>query len=429
MTRPFLLRKYFPMINSRSQCVSTKIGIVLLVAIASILPNSGCESSVPVIAEQPVPKVTTAAVIAQEVIDYDDYTGRTEASEIVEVRPRVFGYLTDILFQDGDLVKEGQTLFTIESDEYDAIHKQSLSKIALWEAKAGLAKANLARRDKLLASQVITQEEHEEFSAAVREADAATEAARADANRTAVDLKYTEVKAQINGRVDRAFVSKGNLLTGGLTSGTLLTKIVNEQPMYVYFDVDERSMLRYLRQRKENRDSAPGSLRELEIACYVQLADEKDFPHEGKLDFAASEVDIGTGTARLRGVFTNENRALVSGMFVRVRVPVSKPYQALLVPESSLGADQDVKYLYVVEKDGTAARRPVELGAQRGELRIIKSGVQSGEQVIVKGLQRVRPGQKVEAEPEKQTSADESVPHATEETKPTTTREEKRQES
>ncbi|MFN0196007.1 MAG: efflux RND transporter periplasmic adaptor subunit [Planctomycetaceae bacterium] len=427
MSRPFLLQKHIPKISIFNQRSEAKVSVVLLATIASILSNSGCESSAPVVAEQPVPKVTIAAVIAQEVTDYDDYTGRTEASEIVEVRPRVFGYLTDTHFQDGDLVKEGQTLFTIESDEYDAIHKQSLSKIALWEAKAELAKANLARRDKLLASQVITQEEHEEYSAAVREANAATEAARADANRTAVDLKYTDVKAQINGRVDRALVSKGNLLTGGLSSGTLLTKIVNEQPMYVYFDVDERSMLRYMRQRKENRDSAPGSLRELDIACYLQLADEKDFPHEGKLDFAASEVDVGTGTARLRGVFTNENRALISGMFVRVRVPVSKPYQALLVPESSLGADQDVKYLYVVEKDGTATRRPVELGAQRGELRIVKSGVQSGEQVIVKGLQRVRPGQKVEAEVEKQPAAV-SVPQATEETKPTIPQDEKRQE-
>jgi RND family efflux transporter MFP subunit len=193
-------------------------------------------------------------------------------------------------------------------------------------------------------------------------------------------------------------VSKGNLLTGGQTSGTLLTKIVNEQPMYVYFDVDERSLLRYMRQRPENRDAAPGSLREIKIPCYLQLADEQDFSHEGQLDFIETEVKPGTGTARLRGVFANKNRELASGLFVRVRIPVSKPYEALLIPEQALATDQNIKFVYVVGDDGTATRRTVELGAQRGEMRIVTSGLKAGEQVIVKGLQRVKPGQKVEAE-------------------------------
>ncbi len=345
-----------------------------------------------------MPKVTTTNVVEQETTDFDEYTGRTEASEAVEIRARVFGYLKTIQFQDGDFVKEGQTLFTVEPDEYDAIYKQSLSKIAVWESKLKVAKANLARREKTLASKATTREEYEEYAAAVTEAEASIAAAKADANRTAVDLKYTIVKAPISGRIDRAFVTKGTLLTGGISSGTLLTKIVKEQPMYVYFDVDERSLLRYMRQREETRESAPGSLRKLGIDCYVRLADEKDFAHQGKLDFVESEVTSTTGTARLRGEFANQDRAMASGLFVRVRVPASKPYQALLIPERALATDQDIKFVYVVGSDGIATRRNVELGNQRGDMRIITAGLKAGEPVIVKGLQRVRPGQKVEAE-------------------------------
>lgn len=350
--------------------------------------------------QEVVPKVTTVGVVQEETTDFDEYTGRTEASEAVEIRARAFGYLRSIDFHDGDFVKEGQTLFTIEPDEYKAIHEQSLSKIALWESKLEVAKANLARRKTLLPKGTITREEYEEYVAAEREAAAAVVTAKADANRTAVDLKYTTLKAPISGRIDRAFVTKGALLTGGVSSGTLLTKIVKEQPMYVYFDVDERSLLRYMRQRDQSRESAPGSLRKLGIDCFIQLADEKDFSHQGKLDFAESEVTSTTGTARLRGEFPNTDRALASGLFVRVRVPASKPYKALLIPERALATDQDIKFVYVVGGDGIAARRNVALGNQRGDLRIITSGLEAGEQVIIKGLQRVRPGQKVDAEAE-----------------------------
>jgi RND family efflux transporter MFP subunit len=361
-------------------------------------------------AEQPVPKVTVTAVIPQETIDSDEYTGKTEASETVEVRARVFGYLKTIEFKDGDyvagpeigpsgeVIKEGQVLFTIEPDEYEAIHQQSLSRIDLNKANLELAKAKHARNEKLVTTGAVTREEYEETLAAVQSAEATITAAMADANRTAVDLKYTVLRAPISGRIDRALVSKGNLLTGGQGSGTLLTQIVNDQPMYVYFDVDERSLLKYMRQRSESRAKAPGSLRDAGIPCYMQLADEDDFPHEGWLDFAASEVDPGTGTARIRGVFANEDRALASGLFVRVRIPVSEPYQALLIPEQALATDQNIKFVYIVGSDGAAEQRTVQLGAPRGAMRIITSGLEAGERVIVKGLQRVKPGQKVEAE-------------------------------
>jgi RND family efflux transporter MFP subunit len=373
----------------------------LIATIAIVWTCSGCDRTPAASAVQAVvPKVTTMDVIEQETTDFDEYTGRTEASEAVEIRARVFGYLKTIQFQDGDFVKEGQTLFTVEPDEYEAIHQQSLSKIAVWESKLQVAKANLARREKTVASKVTSREEYEEYRAAVQEAEASIAAAKADSNRTAVDLKYTVIKAPITGRIDRAFVTKGALLTGGVSSGTLLTKIVKEQPMYVYFDVDERSLLRYMRQRDPAPEAAPGSLRKLNMDCFVQLADEKDFPHEGKLDFVASEVTATTGTARVRGEFANKDRALASGLFVRVRVPASKPYEALLIPERALATDQDIKFVYVVGSDGVATRRNVELGKPRGDMRIITAGLQAGDHVIVKGLQRVRPGQKVDAEME-----------------------------
>jgi RND family efflux transporter MFP subunit len=369
----------------------------LAIGLVWVLPLVwGCNRAAPAATEQPVPKVTVTPVVSQETIDADDYTGQTEASESVDIHARVFGYLKSIDFKDGDFVEEGQTLFTIEPDEYEAIHQQSLAKINLHSANLALAKAKHARNESLVKTGAVSREEFEETLTAVKSEEAAIEAAKADANRTEVDLKYTVLKAPISGRIDRALVSKGNLLTGGTGSGTLLTKIVKEKPMYVYFDVDERSLLKYMKMRKP--DEAPGNLRDLGIPCSLQLADEDDFSHEGQLDFASAEVNKSTGTARIRGVFPNEDRSLVSGLFVRVRIPVSKPYQALMVPERALASDQNLKFVYVVGSDGAANRRSVELGEQRGEMRIVSSGLEAGERVIVKGLQRVRPGQKVEAE-------------------------------
>lgn len=376
-----------------------------LLLLTALLPGlvllAGCKGSAASgTAEQPIPKVTTIAVAERETTDMDEYTGWTEASEIVEVRSRVFGFLKTIKFTDGQDVNEGDELFIIEPDEYEAIYNQSLSRIELQTAQLEVNKAKLARRANLVKSGAVSKEEYEEAIADVKTSEASIKAAEADAKRTFIDLKYTVIKSPITGRIDRNYVSQGNLLTGGATSGTLLTKIVQEQPMYVYFDVDERSTLKYMRQRKDVAQ-LPGNLTKSDIKCYLKLADEKDYTHVGQVEFVSNIADTKTGTTRIRASFPNKKKMLASGMFVRLRIPVSKPYQAVMVPESAIGTNLNIKFVYVVDAEGKAERRTVTLGKQEGELRIIKDGVKPGEQIIFKGLQRVRPGQKVEATPAK----------------------------
>jgi RND family efflux transporter MFP subunit len=365
---------------------------------AAALGGCGAPSMTPPTAAPP--SVTVATALAEDVVDYDEYIGRTEASESVDVRSRVNGFIREVLFEEGAFVKEGEVLFRIESDAYEAIHAQSLAAIDVWKAKLDLAQKKLARVSQLRATGAATQDEYEEFVAAVREAEAAVIAAEADARRTQLDVKYTEVTAPIAGRIDRALVTKGALVTGGLGSGTVLTRIVNTAPIYAYIDVDEQSLLRYQRRVAAARAAgeagggAGATLKAMQIPVFLQLADETGFPHEGQLDFIENRVDSATGTIRLRAVFSNQDRFLSDGLFVRVRIPVSDPYQAVMIPEMAVGRDLSEKFAYVVDGE-VAKHRPLELGDQRGDMRIIKAGIQAGEQVVSRGIQRVRAGEKV----------------------------------
>lgn len=377
-----------------------------MAAVTGLFLSSGCGKP-PAKVELPTPKVTVAVVREVETADFDEYIGSTEASESVEVRTRVYGYLQSIEFKDGDHVKEEQPLFKIEPDDYQAVHNQALAKITVWDTKLELSKVKLARNELLRKTNSVSKEDYEESVAVVKEADALLNAARKDAERSALDLKYTVVTAPISGRIDRAYVTRGNLVTGGAMQGTLLTRIVREQPMFVYFDVDEKSLLNYMRIRKD-REKAPGNLRALKVECLAKLSDENDFFHQGTLDFAANQLDPGTGTIRIRGVFENKDLALTSGLFVRVRIQVNKPYKALMVPERAIGVDQSVKYVYVVGSDHVAVRTTIEPGRQEGEMRIVLGGLKAGDRIITKGLQRVRPNQTVEPEEEQASKAKET---------------------
>jgi RND family efflux transporter MFP subunit len=349
-------------------------------------------------------KIATVQATSKQITDYDEFVGRTGAIETVEVRARVTGYVKQIHFSDGQMVQENDLLFSIEPDVYQAAHQQSLAKIELMKARVGLAKSKLARAKSLIDVKAISQEEYEENVAALTEAQAQETAAQADSQISALDLKYTEVRSPISGRIDRALITPGNIVTGGLGTGTLLTTIVKNDPMYVYFDVDEQSVLRYQRLERQKQPEDPSKtqssnpLKSQEIPCLVQLGDEKDFPHRGKLDFLQNRIDDRTGSIKLRALLDNKDNLLKSGMFVRIRVPVSQPYDAVLVPEASIGVDQDTRYVIAIGSDKKPVRRTVELGRSIGTWRVITKGLDAGTEIVYRGLQRVRPGAEISIE-------------------------------
>ncbi len=377
-----------------------RLSVVATAGIFSPIVLLGCSSSGRV--QQPnrePPVVICTPAIRQEVTDYDEFVGRTEASETVEVAARLSGYLRSVEFDDGQMVEKGDLLAKIEPDEYQAIHDQALANVDLWKSKLKLAQATLARYKELIAQDAVSQSEYDESFAAFEEAQAQVNSAEAATARTELDLKYTEIHAPISGRVDRRFITEGNMVTGGLGAGTILTRIVNDTPMHTYIDVDEQSILDYKRRmRRGGVEPTSGSLRDLNIPCFLQLQDEEDFPHEGYLDFAENRVDASTGTIRIRAVYPNDDHLLQGGLFVRVRIPKGEPYLGVLIPEEAIALDQADRIVYVVNEKNAVERRQVELGARFGSLRSIRSGVEAGENVVYKGLQRVRPGAVVQPE-------------------------------
>lgn len=336
--------------------------------------------------------VTVTRAIERELVDFDDFVGRTEASMSVDVRSRVSGFIESVDFYDGAIVTEGQVLYRIQREEYDAVHKQSLARLEVAEARSELARTKLDRSRQLFEVAAISKEELDENAAAYTTAQAEIASAKADADRTALDVKYTEVLAPIGGKIDRTLVDRGDLVTGGLGSGTMLTRIVKNDPMYAYVQVDERALLRYVRMIEAMglEISSLPELRERQPPCLVQLSDEKKFPTQAFLDFAENQLDAGTGTVRIRAVIRNEAERFAAGMFVRVRIPMSPSYTAVLVPETAIGTELTQKYVFVVDDAGKVSRRNVTVGSRRGEARVILDGIKAGERVIVRGLQRVR---------------------------------------
>ena len=405
-----------------------------LIVAAVAICFSGCKSeSIPPVAKT-APKVVCAPAVVQKITDYDSFVGRTEEAESVEVRSRLSGFLRTIEFTDGAFVKEGDLLATIEPDEYQAIHNQSLARIIQWEAKLDLAQSKLRRAQTLIKTSAISQDELDEAVSSVKEAEASLFAAKSDAARTDLDLKYTKIHSPISGRIDRAMVTPGNMLTGGLGNGTLITRIVSVAPVYAYLDVDESTILGYIRKAQANAaksaaaqpteatqpaqptetagdeaskaangaaaSNARASLRDLNVPCYLQLNDESEAKHQGVLDFVENRVDKTTGTIRIRGIFQNEDGVLRGGMFVRAKVPVSEPYEAVLIPETAIGTDQNFKFAYVIDASNKPIRRNLKLGAAQGPLRIVREGIAAGERVVIRGIQRVRPDVEVDVQME-----------------------------
>jgi RND family efflux transporter MFP subunit len=372
--------------NSTLFCV-----VLILLAYAT---SFGCKGTPPAVVSAPPPAVSVASPLEREVTDYDEYTGRLAAVEEVEVRARVRGYLVKVNFTEGAEVKQGDVLFEIDPRPFQAELDAAKGQVAQWEAKLTRAEADVARNERLLPKGAASQKDLDTAIADRGEARAAIQSARAQVERAALDLEFTKVTAPINGRVSRAHVTKGNLVNAGGGEATLLTTIVAINPIYVYFDVDERALLQYQQAAREQAggNDRPANVREAKIPVQLGLANEEGFPYAGVIDFADNKVDPTTGTIRVRGVFANANRVFTPGLFARVRVPVGDKYQAVLVPDRAIGTDQGQKYLLAVNDKNVVEYRAVKLGRLHDGLRVIQEGVKPSEVVIVNGIQRARPG-------------------------------------
>jgi RND family efflux transporter MFP subunit len=344
----------------------------------------------------PAPKVTVVHPVAREVTEWDEYTARLDAVDSVEIRPRVSGYLQSVHFVDGAMVTQGQPLFTIDPRPYVAALRRTEADVVLTKSKLGLAQKNLARASNLLAGHATSQEEADIRESTVRQAQASLDEALAAVDAAKLDVEFTEVTAPVSGRVGRKLVTEGNLINGGVgTQGTLLTTIVSLDPIYAYFEADEGAFLKYSRLAQTGQ--RPSS-REYKNPVHLGLADEEGFPHEGWMDFVDNQLDRGTGTIVARALLPNTDLMLAPGLFARLRLPGSGRYQATLVSDEAIGSDQSQKFVYVVDADGTARYRTVKIGPLADGLRIVREGLTPEDWVVVAGIQRVKPGAKVDAQ-------------------------------
>ena len=342
----------------------------------------------------PAPKVTVAKPVKKLVSDFDEYVGRFVAYDFVEVRSRVSGYLDKIHFTDGQMIKEGDDLFTIDRRPFEAALAQAKAAREQAEANLAFAESDLKRGESLIRGTTITQQTLDQRTQAKRVAEASVTAQEAAQRQAELDLQFTELKAPISGRIGDRRVSVGNLVTGGTAGNTtLLATVVSVDPIRFEFTMDEASYLRYLRAATEA--AATSSNRGMSLPVKLKLIDERDFVHEGKIDFVDNAIDRSSGTIRGRAEFRNPDGQLTPGMFGRIQIAVSKPAVALLVPDSAIGTEQVRKFVYAVSPDDVANPKYVTLGSVVDGMRVITDGLDSDDTVVVNGLMRVRPGTKV----------------------------------
>lgn len=405
-------------------------------AAASVMALVGCQPQAAP-PTRPAPMMTVSQPVTKQIVEWDAYTGRLEAVSFVEVRARVNGYLDTVHFDEGQIVEKGDLLFVIDPRPFEADLNRAegeltqaesqigVAQARLVEAKAQklqsdaqltLAKARLQRVRELYAQDASSQEELDqreaEFlqaeadveasqagiksaEAAIATAEAAVQSAQAGVESAQLNLDYTRVYAPIRGRIGREEVTAGNLVGGGTETSTLLTTITSVDPIYCHFDANEQEVLKYMRLAQSGKRE---SAREAKHPVYLGLVDESGFPHQGHMDFVDNQFDFETATMRARCVFSNEDQILLPGMFGRIRIPGSAPYDAILVPDSAIGTDQSSQFVYIVT-EGKIERRGIEPGPIVDGLRVIRSGLDGSENLVLQGLLQARPGMEVQTQP------------------------------
>lgn len=355
--------------------------ILSLVLVAAAL------AATPAAAQQPgPPPVTAAKPIVKDLIEWDEFTGRFEAVGAVDVRARVNGFLDSVHFTDGALVKQGDLLFVIDRRPYQALVNQAQATLNSVQTRFEFAKVEFERADRLVRSGTVSESRLDERRQQYLSSQADVNGARAALDQARLDLGFTEIRAPIAGRISRKLITEGNLVRA---NETLLTTLVGVDPIYFYFDVDERSFLSYMRLARDgSRSSAGGNGNEV----FIALSDEKDFTHKGVMDFIDNRLDSASGTMRGRARVDNGGGMFIPGLFGRIRVPGSPTYKAVLIPDEAIGADLDRRFVYVVAEDGSLSQKVVRLGSRQDGYRIIRQGLTGNETIIISGLQRIRFG-------------------------------------
>ncbi|ANR77889.1 MULTISPECIES: efflux RND transporter periplasmic adaptor subunit [Kosakonia] len=354
----------------------------------------GCDNGVAQNAVPQAPAVSAADVVVKSISQWDSFNGRIEAVESVQLRPRVSGYIDKVNYTDGQEVKKGQVLFTIDDRTYRAALEQAQATLARAKTQASLAQSEANRTDKLINTHLVSREEWEQRRSAAVQAQADIRAAQAAVDAAQLNLDFTKVTAPIDGRASRALITSGNLVTAG-DSASVLTTLVSQKTVYVYFDVDESTYLHY---QNLARSGQGASSNHLALPVEIGLVGEDGYPHQGKVDFLDNQLTPSTGTIRMRALLDNAQRQFTPGLFARVRLPGSAEFKATLIDDKAVLTDQDRKYVYIVDKEGKAQRRDITPGRLAAGLRIVQKGLNPGDKVIVDGLQKVfMPGMPVNA--------------------------------
>jgi len=357
------------------------------------LAVSACARTAAQPADPPPPKVTVAQVVSRDITEWDEFTGRLEAVNTVAVRPRVSGYVSAVRFAEGAIVRRGDPLFQIDARPFEAEADRLRAELARARATVQRATSELQRSARLASENAMSHEEHERRAAFAQESAAAVAAVEAALRAADLNLEFTRVTSPIDGRVGRAIITPGNLVSSGPGEATLMTTVVSLDPIYASFDADEQTFRKYADLARDGKVASP---RDGGLLIRLAVASDHEFTREGKMNFLDNQIDPATGTIRGRAVFRNADRSLTPGLFVRLQFPGSGKYRGLLIQDRAVGTDLDKRFVFVVTPARTVEYRSVTLGPLVDGLRVVRDGLTEGDLVVVNGLQRVRPGMKVE---------------------------------